>query len=175
LRADANEAIEWANWLSSLGEKPKTGLCWRSGKTSGLRSAQYAPLDAWAKFIRSLDATFVCTQYDATTEEIAALQAKSGAKLHIPPALDQKNEIDRTAALLSSLDFVVSAPTAVASLSGALGVPTLKVLHDKSWTSLGKDSEPFMPSVRCLKPSKPGDWSDVFAQAQRAIQSGPAS
>jgi cytochrome c-type biogenesis protein CcmH/NrfG len=169
LRADPNQKDEWTKWAASLGEKPKIGLCWRSGKTGGLRSAQYAPLEAWAKFAQSLTATFICTQYDARTEEIEALQSKAGIKLHIPPGVDQKNDIDRTAALISSLDVVVSAPTAVASLSGALGVPTLKLLFDKSWTSFGRDYEPMMPSCKCLKPSRAGDWADVFAHAQRLI------
>lgn len=169
LHADPDETNLWRSWLSTLGTGPKIGLCWRSGKTSGQRSLQYAPLEQWAAFARTLDATLVCAQYDVQADELAALEQAIGRKVHNPPALDQRNDIVATASLLSALDAVVSAPTAVAALSGALGVPTLKLLYDKTWTNLGEDIEPLAPSVRCIRPQRPGDWTDVFAQAAGAL------
>ena len=66
--------------------------------------------------------------------------------------------------MLSTLDAVVSAPTAVAAISGALGVPTYKALHYRSWMSLGADREPFMPAVMCVTPPHAGQWRQVFEQ-----------
>ena len=83
----------------------------------------------------------------------------------MPPALDQKNELDRTAAMLSALDVLVSAPTAVSWLAAAAGTRTLKLLYDTSWTAFGQDHEPFAPSCRCVMPAMRGDWTDTFAQA----------
>src|SRR6202000_1175286 len=62
--------------------------------------------------------------------------------------LDQKNELDRTAALRASLDAVVSAPTAVSWLAAGTGVDTYKVLYDTSWTAFGQLYEAFAPAWR---------------------------
>ena len=146
-----------------------SALCWRSGKVSGLRAAQYAPLDAWAEFIRDMPATPVSLQYDVQGSELETLQRLSGRTILVPPQLDQKQEIDRTAAMIATLDAVVSAPTAVSWMSAGLGVATSKILYNNSWTSFGESYEPFAPSCRCMMPKASGDWSDAFAQTAAAL------
>lgn len=164
---DAGERTRWKNFFAGPG--PHIGLCWRSGKSGGHRSVQYAPLQAWGAFLRGLPGTLISCQYDAIPEEIAALEEASGRTIVVPPALNQKNELDRTAAMLAALDIVVSAPTAVSWLSAGTGTPTLKLLYDTSWTAFGQDFEPLAPSCRCIMPNARGDWRDVFAQAADAI------
>jgi ADP-heptose:LPS heptosyltransferase len=134
-----------------------------------LRNLQYAPLDAWAAFIRDLPGTLVSAQYDGHADELAALQTLSGRAVLAPPQLDQKQEIDRTAALIAGLDAVVTAPTSVAWIAAGLGVPTCKILYNNSWTSFGRDYEPFAPSARCMMPKQAGDWADAFAKAREAL------
>ena len=108
-------------------------------------------------------------QYDATAEEIRQLEALSGRRLIVARDLDQKNELDRTCAMLSALDAVASAPTAVSWLAAAAGVPTFKILYDTSWTGFGLRYEPFAPSAALMMPKARGDWSDAFGQAAGRI------
>jgi len=170
LVSDAPERSRWSDWLRAQGNGPFIGLCWRSGTFGGLRNLQYAPPEAWAAFIRELPGTLVSAQYDAPADEIAALQAQSGRPILAPPQLDQKQEIDRTAAFIANLDAVVSAPTSVAWIAAGLGVPTCKILYYNSWTSFGRDYEPFAPSARCMMPKQAGDWADTFAKARDALR-----
>jgi len=169
LKTDATETARWTQRLKALGPGPFVGLCWRSGKVSGLRAAQYAPLDSWAAFIRDIPATPVSLQYDVQTSELETLQRLSGRAILLPLQLDQKQEIDRTAAMIATLDGVVSAPTAVSWMAAGLGVPTFKILYNNSWTSFGESYEPFAPSCRCMMPKTSGDWSDAFAQTLSAL------
>lgn len=169
LTPDAVEQAHWKNIFAGLGASPLIGFCWRSGKSGGHRAVQYAPLDAWGQFLRTLPGTLVSCQYDATPDEIAALEASSGRKIFVPPALDQKNELDRTAAMLSALDVLVSAPTAVSWLGAGTGTPTLKLLYDTSWTAFGQPYEPLAPSCLCIMPDTRGDWRDVFEKAAALI------
>jgi hypothetical protein len=168
---DVAETARWRTIFAQAGPGPHIGICWRSGKTGGLRSLQFAPLAAWAEFIRHLPGTIVSVQYDAMLDEIAGLAALSGREIVVPPSLDQKEELDRSCAMLWALDHVVSAPTAVSWLAAGAGVPTSKILYDTSWTSFGKTYEPFAPSCACVMPKKRGDWGDVFAQATARIAS----
>lgn len=167
---DAEERQRWSAWLGERGAGPVTGICWRSGKSGGSRGLQYAPLAAWADFLRDLPGEIVCVQYDAGPEEIAELEKLSGRTIHVPPGIDQKQELDRACALLAALDTVVSAPTAVSWLSAGAGVPTFKILYDTSWTAFGRDHEPFAPSCRCLMPDRLGNWPDAFAKAAAALR-----
>jgi tetratricopeptide (TPR) repeat protein len=160
-------ASEAARWREVFG--PAIGICWRSGKTGGHRVLQYAPLEAWADFLRDWPGTVVSVQYDATPEEILRLEELSGRKIIVPQGIDQKNELDRACALLSALDAVISAPTAVSWISAASGVPTYKILYDNSWTSFGEKHEPFAPSCGCLTPDVRGNWADCFAQVRAAL------
>ncbi len=170
LTSDANERAHWAAWLDMQGKGPFVGLCWRSGHVTGLRAAQYAPLAAWADFIRACPATPVSLQYDVQSDELETLERLSGRTILVPPRLDQKQEIDRTAAMISTLDAVVSAPTSVSWIAAALGVPTFKILYNNSWTSFGEGYEPFAPSCRCMMPKVSGDWKDVFDRTADALR-----
>jgi hypothetical protein len=161
---------ERARWIEQLGDGPRIGLCWRSGKGGGLRDLQFAPLTQWAAFIRDLPGTLVVTQYDATAEEIAELERLSGRSIVVPQALDQKNEIDRTAAMLSTLDAVISAPTAVSWLAASTGTPVFKLLRDTSWTCFGQSYEPFGPSCICIGGDTSGDWDSAFAKTGAALR-----
>jgi ADP-heptose:LPS heptosyltransferase len=94
----------------------------------------------------------------------------TGRRVIAPEGLDQKQEIDRTAALVAALDAVVSAPTAVSWTSAALGIPTYKLLYNTRWMSFGQDYEPFAPSCRCIMPERSGDWAEVFTKAGQTLQ-----
>jgi tetratricopeptide (TPR) repeat protein len=169
LKAEMGQMVQWQGALAQLGAGPAIGLCWRSGKSGGGRSLQYAPLEAWAEFIRDCPGTLVSVQYDATPEEVARLETLSGRNILVPEDIDQKNELDRTASLLTALDCVVSAPTAVSWLAAACGTPTFKILYDTSWTSFGQTFEPFAPACRCMMPKTRGYWAGVFSQTKSAI------
>ena len=169
LKPDIGELVRWHGVFAGLGASPVIGICWRSGKSGGHRAVQYAPLAAWAEFIKTLPGVLVSTQYDAGAEEIAELERLSGRRIFVPPGLDQKNELDRTCAMLSALDILVSAPTAVSWLGAAAGTATLKVLYAVSWTGFGECFEPFAPSCKLVMPQSRGDWASAFTKAHEII------
>lgn len=69
-----------------------------------------------------------------------------------------------TAYALSGMDLVITVDTALAHLSGALGIPTLLlVTHvpDFRWM-LDRDDSPWYPTMRIYRQPKPGDWASVM-------------
>ncbi len=172
LKPDEAEQTHWRAEFAGL-PRPLIGICWRSGSTGGARAVQYAPLQAWADFLRSVPGTVISAQYDGAPEEVGALVAASGKLIIVPQGIDQKQELDRTCALFSVFDAMVSAPTAVSWLSAGVGVPTAKVLYDTSWTSFGQNFEPFAPAAHCMMPAQRDDWADTFAQTLTLISKLP--
>jgi len=170
LTPDPLEMAGFGGALASTGPGPFIGICWRSGNVAGHRALQYAPRQAWAAFIARLPGTVVSVQYDAGADEIEALGEMSGRPIVVLEGLDQKNALDSTAALLASLDAVVSAPTAVSWLAAATGVDTYKVLYDTSWTALGQPHEPFAPACELMMPTSRGDWASAFDRALARIK-----
>lgn len=170
LEPDALETARWGGFLAGAGRGPFIGLCWRSSKMAGERALQYAPREAWAAFLAQLPGTLLSLQYDATKDEVETLERLSGRAILVPPNLDQKHELDRTLALVASLDAVISAPTAVAWLAAGAGVDTYKVLYNRSWTSFGQTFEPFAPSCLCMMPEQSGDWTATFAKTLALIK-----
>ena len=169
LRTDAQERARWRS-VFEKNHRKIVGISWRSSRfDGGDRALQYAPLNAWAEFLRGVDATFVCAQYGHDDEEIAELQRLSGRRILVPQALDQKQELDRSCAMLSALDVLISAPTAVSWLAAGAGVRTLKLHYDHSWTAMSQNHEPFAPASECVCPASRGDWREVFRKVAEKL------
>jgi tetratricopeptide (TPR) repeat protein len=171
LDADEIEVLNWQRTLSSVADGPFIGVCWRSGKLTSGRALNFAALEQWAAFIGAMPGTPVCVQYDATDEEIETLCELSGKTVVVPGGIDQKQELDRACALMSALDAVVSAPTAVSWLAAGAGVPTYKLQHAAGWTSFGCAYEPFAPAALCIVPDTMDDWTDSFRKTLTALRS----
>jgi FkbM family methyltransferase len=77
-----------------------------------------------------------------------------------------------TAAVMKSLDLVISADTAVAHVAGATGVPVwvgLAFVPDWRWTLEGEKT-PWYPSMRLFRQTSLGDWGGVFEKMAKALQ-----
>ncbi len=76
------------------------------------------------------------------------------------------------AAVMMSLDLVVTSDTSIAHLAGALGRPVwvaLKFMPDWRWL-LGREDTPWYPTMRLFRQPSPGDWGGVFAAMDRALR-----
>jgi hypothetical protein len=77
-----------------------------------------------------------------------------------------------TAAVMQSMDLIVTSDTAIAHLGGALGRPTwvaLKAFPEWRWQLEGAQS-PWYPSMRLFRQAAPDDWPGVFAAMAAALQ-----
>jgi hypothetical protein len=71
-----------------------------------------------------------------------------------------------TAAIMASLDLVISSDTAIPHLAGAVGVPVwlaLPQVPDWRWL-LEREDTPWYPSMRLFRQTRFGGWDDVFAR-----------
>lgn len=80
-----------------------------------------------------------------------------------------------TAALVASLDLVITVDTVVAHVAGALGKPVWILLPrpaDWKWRREGETSC-WYPSARLFRQPRPGDWEGVVSLLAAALRQGP--
>jgi hypothetical protein len=177
LGADPDRVAHWRRRLGPHGFK--VGVCWQTGAGFGLGPWNHGrafPLSAIRPLAAIPSVRLVCLQ-----------------KSPLPAGLDGNIPLERlagldagpdafvdTAAVMESLDLIISADTAVAHLAGAMARPTwiaLQRLPDWRW-QLERTDSPWYPSVRLFRQTTPGAWEPVFEHmahelsrlvAQRAV------
>ena len=91
-----------------------------------------------------------------------------------PQVLDASsglNDFADTAAMIASLDLVISIDSAACHLAGALGIPTWLLLNTAAdWRWLQERSDtPWYGSMRLFRQPRAGDWEAVAADVKRAL------
>lgn len=149
LVTDKRRRAEAQAWLDSLPPGLKVGICWRSRMVTTRRRANYADAASWAELLALPSLTVINLQYGAEAQEMAMLAA-AGRPLHTMPNLDLTDDLDGLAALIAGLDLVVTAPTAVGEMAGALGTPVWRVVAGGDWSTLGAGTRPWFACMRLV-------------------------
>lgn len=157
------QARRWRDWLDGLGAGMKVGFSWRSQNMRAERRLACTSLAQWGSIFGVEGVHFVCLQYDECVSELDDAQARFGVVLHRPPGLDQRNDLDGVIALMAELDLVVTAPTTVSTLAGAVGTRTWQLTRGVDWHGMGCDRSPWQPSVRQIHQPWNATWDDVLA------------
>jgi tetratricopeptide (TPR) repeat protein len=177
-----------AHWNSAIGEARRAGsLTDRSSQLSPLAhasgSSDFLVGIAWQgnpqyghDRQRSIPLKEVVPLAQVPGIRLVSLQKGTGAdQLQVAdfqieilrPTLDENcGAFMDTAALMRSLDVVVTSDTAIAHLAGALGVPVwvaLAKVSDWRWL-LEREDSPWYPTMRLFRQTQPGDWREVFAR-----------
>ena len=85
---------------------------------------------------------------------------------------DQIHDFADTAALIETLDLVISVDTSVVHLAGALGKPVWVLSRfDACWRWLiDREDSPWYPTARVFRQSRPGDWAGVMARVAAELR-----
>lgn len=157
-----------AAWRTRLpGESTfRIGIVWQGNPRHGWDRHRSAPLASLEPLARLEGVSLVSLQKGSGREPIEALEKRF-------TVLDLGDELDAsdgafvdTAAVMQSLDLVVTVDTAAAHLAGALGVPVwLALARIADWRWLrDRDDTPWYPSMRLFRQERLGDWPEVFVR-----------
>jgi Tfp pilus assembly protein PilF len=134
--------------LKDFHHKTLVGVSWRSGVLKIERNTNYTNLMDWSDLLTQDDLQFVNLQYGDCEEEIVQVEQALGIQILRWPEIDLRNDLETVLALISELDCVCSVGTAVSSIAGSSGVPTLLLLQ-RSWILLGETYiYPWYPNVK---------------------------
>jgi hypothetical protein len=166
LSADPDRVAHWASRVAGLAGL-KVGIAWQGNP--GVERLIWArgrsiPVAALAPLAELPGVSLVALQKGAGAEQLQRVSFRHRV-LDLGPEFDAGPDafLD-AAAVMSSLDLVVSSDTSIAHLAGALGRPVWTLLHaspDWRWL-LGRADSPWYPSMRLFRQSG-GGWGDVVA------------
>jgi ADP-heptose:LPS heptosyltransferase len=104
-------------------------------------------------------------------EWIALQKGEAAAQLAaLPPEVcvvdgsSNERDLAETAALIATLDAVVTSDTCIAHLAGAMNKPVWILLpHLSDWRWMQeRETTPWYPTARLMRQKKPGDWNGVL-------------
>ena len=165
LAADPDLTQKLRARLSPDGRKI-VGLSWIS-KNSRVGKSKSAELKDFESLLRSPDFRFVDLQYSDTRAEREAVEAAFGVRVERLEDIDNMNDLDGFAALVSACDAVVTVSNTTAHMAGALGRPVwVMPPHGRGrfwyWFEEREDS-PWYPHARIRRQRNGQPWAELIA------------
>ena len=157
LRADPDDCQRWHTKLAQYG--CKIGLCWTGSTVHQM------------DHLRSIcDLSVMLPLKDADTTFVSLANASQIPDF--PMVNVELSDFADTAALLTTLDLVISVDTAVINLAGAMGVPGWLLNYSPGDWRWGIDGErsPWYPSVRIFRQPAFGDWPSVIRDVSERLR-----
>ena len=113
------------------------------------------------------NATFISLQMGPPAEQIDALNLRD----RILDPMGEVTDFADTAAIIESLDLIISVDTSVAHLAGGLGKPVwILSRYDACWRWLRNRSEnPWYPTAKIFGQPTLGDWDSVIENVRVAL------
>jgi hypothetical protein len=163
-----------AHWREQLAHLDgfRIGINWCGRPDNPAESLRAIPLTCFEPLARLPGVRLVSLQKGPGANQLNELGARF-------PVIDLGADLDTTAgafmdtaALMMSLDLVITSDTSIAHLAGALGVPVWVALpFGSEWRwLLDRADSPWYPTMRLFRQTTWGDWGGVFRQLAAAVQ-----
>jgi tetratricopeptide (TPR) repeat protein len=161
-------------WDSRLGPRTRlrVGLAWSGDPSHVNDETRSIPLQTLSRIL-DVDATFVSLQKAPRPHDAEVLRQRSD----IVDLTADLTDFAETAALIASLDLVITVDTSVAHLAGALGRPTWILLPwtpDYRWL-LDRADSPWYPSVRLFRQTEACEYESVLDRVRDELRVRAAS
>lgn len=169
MHADVARAAAWRSRVDALAGRARRriGLVWAGNPGHHFDAFRSAPLATLLPLAALEGNAWFAIQKGAGAAQLS--DVTGGWHLH---ALgDDLHDFASTAALIESLDLVITVDTSVAHLAGALGKPVWVLLAaqpDWRW-GMGRTDSVWYPSARVFRQSALGDWSHVVSELAAAL------
>ncbi len=159
-----SDPLKVSAWQKQLGPTKglRVGIVWSSTSSfrdDGKRSLRLAE---FLKAIPDKGIEIICLQQELKPDDRGTMESRPDIRF----VGNQLHDLSDTAALIETLDLVVSTCTSVPHLSCALGKATWILLsHAPDWRwFLHRSDSPWYPSAKLYRQPRSGDWDSVLGQ-----------
>jgi hypothetical protein len=123
------------------------------------------PLNSLLPLLRTPAVTWVSLQKGPGAAQLSGLPDD----ISVWDGSSQDCDLAETAALVATLDLVITTDTSIAHLAGAMARPVWILLpHLGDWRWLqGRETTPWYPTAHLFRQSAPGDWTGVLHHVVR--------
>jgi hypothetical protein len=169
LNTSDNKAHLWLDRLAKKEMDVLVGLAWRGGETHQRNAMRSPGLEVFKNLLHDdHNIRFICLQKDQGAEDLSQFYWAQNVEFFS----DKLESFDDTAALVSCLDIVVTPDTAIAHLSGGLGVHTMLMLSKISeWRWLHKSKiSPWYPNTTIIRQKNESSWELVVSKIKKIIR-----
>jgi len=153
--------LDLARGKPIVGVAPSGGIQWTHDVFRTVGPSEWRSLF-------SVPALFVGLGYRGGDEALAALAANVGADFRYFPQIVQDADYGRTFDLVAALDLVITVPTSVLHVAGALGIPCwVAMSHRAAWRECSHDATiPWYPVTheRFVRDASEKDWHAVIGR-----------
>jgi len=159
LGTDSVEAFERRVQFPSPSSNLRVGLAWAGNPRYKADAQRSMHLSTLIPLLRTPGVTWISLQKGPAAEQLGSLPGE----ICIYDGSSQDRDLAETAALVATLDIVVTTDTCIAHLAGAMGKPVhilLPHLSDWRWMQL-TETTPWYPTARLFRQTAPGDWPSV--------------
>jgi hypothetical protein len=165
LSAPADRVAKWRPVLQAL-PRPRIGLMWAGAQSPIYRRT--IPLRLLLPLFELREFHFVALQKELPDEDAPFLDSTRMATF----LGDRQVDLADTAAIIATLDLVITVDTSIAHLAGALGKPVWVLLpFSADWRWLRhRDDSPWYPTARLFRQPALGDWAGVVTQVGNAVR-----
>jgi hypothetical protein len=127
LKPDPERALMWRSLFDfeRARRRPVIGIAWSGGVAWTADRHRRVTLEQLLPLFAAVDAVWVSLQYKDAAAEIAAFKDKCDVDIRQYPYGTLTADYDDTAAMVSALDLIVSVPTSVVHLAGAIRTPCI--------------------------------------------------
>jgi tetratricopeptide (TPR) repeat protein len=169
--AQGDLVAAWRQRLAGRGGL-KVGLVWAGHQYTnefGYRQTDHrrAALADLVPLLRVPGVTFVSLQQGDARREIGGLPEDCA----LFDAADDLHDFGDSAALIETLDLVISIDTSTAHLAGALGKPVWILLSAPAcWRWMyDREDSPWYPTARLFRQKSSGGWAETIQRVERAL------
>jgi hypothetical protein len=151
----------------------RVGLAWAGNPKYKADARRSMRLKTLLPLLRAVDAEWISLQKGEAAEQLASLP---GDVLVVDGSSGER-DLAETAALVATLDLVITTDTCIAHLAGAMGKPVwilLPHLADWRWMEMSERT-PWYPTARLFRQQTAGDWAGVLERVCAGLRASPPS
>jgi tetratricopeptide (TPR) repeat protein len=158
-------------WLNdgSRTRPLRVGFAWAGNPCYKADSQRSMKLKALLPLLRVPGITWISLQKGLAAEQLADLPGD----IRVWDGSSRDTDLAETAALMATLDLVITTDTCIAHLAGATGKPIWILLpHLSDWRWMQEiETTPWYPTARLFRQSAPGDWAGVLERVIAGLDS----